>query len=484
MTRTKKLLIVALITLSFVPAAGYLVWALWLSNPAKAGPPVDYDAQWTALIESIQPIGEDAFPTYVAILEDRLGTRRVQGLDENGFPAWSRVGGDDWGALTNSDMRDALRGAWGDERSANARAAAERLKMIRADLDAAAALPRCERPHEPPDGAARVWWDVSSEYGPERDAFRHFAALNLVWMREAAVAGDWDEVENRFETGLRQGRHTLSWPATWDWLLGIGVYAGPVQEIGTLAHEHSIPSDVCERLLEVIARTPWRVAPEEFYVDAVGIELLGMSQDWYSGALTGGNTIPWPLQARQSSVERKLERHLKDIRAWRAMPGPERSTYELPDLELGTREIGVAMMVPAVVRPFRSFDVLESNIAATRLLLRVEAFRDREERWPEALEHVAASDELLEPITGDPFGYGLLEDDPFGRPFILIVPPSAKHVRTDQADQKRIIEAGGEAPDGWVDWLRPEFPEFDPEAERERRELERRERRRLEQGAS
>lgn len=484
MSRTKKILIVALITLSFVPAAGYLAWTLWLSNPAKAGPRVNYDAQWTALIESIQPIGEDAFPAYVAILEDRLGARRVRSLDMNGFPEWAHQGGDDLRALIGSRLSEALQGEWGDARSAKARAAAERLKMIRADLDAAAALSRCERPYDPPDGATRVWWNVSSEYGPERDALRHLAGLNLVWMREAAVGDDWDEVERRLETGLRLGRHALMWPASWDWMIGIGVYGGAVHEVGALAHEHSIPREVCERLLEVIDRTPWRVASEEFYLDAVGIELMGMSQDWYSGALTGGNTIPWPLQARQSSVERKLERHLEDIRAWRAMPGAERSAHEAPDLDLGSRELGIAMMVPMTARPFRSFDALETNIAATRLMLRVEAFHDREARWPATLEEAASATEIAEPITGDSFGYRRFQDDPFGRSFVLIVPASAKHMRTDPADQRRIVAAGGEAPDGWIDVLRRELPEVDPNAERERRELERRERQERNRGAS
>ena len=484
MSRIKKILIVALITLSVVPAASYLAWTIWLSNPAKAGPPVNYDAQWTALIESIQPIGEDAFPAYVAILEDRLGARRVQSLDMNGFPEWSHQGGDDLRALIDSDMRDALQGDWADGRSANARAAAERLKMIRADLDAAAALPRCERPHDPPDGARRVWWNVSSEYGPERDGLRHLAALNLVWMREAAVAGDWDEVVRRFETGLRLGRHALMWPSSWDWMLGLGFYDGAVREVRTLAHEHAIPTAVGERILEVIDRTPWRVAPEKFYLDGVAIELMGMSQDWYSGALTGGNTIPWPLQARQASEERRLEGHLQDIRAWRAMTGPQRAAHELPDLDLGTREVGIAMMVPATARPFRTFDVVETDIAATRVMLRLEAFHDRESRWPHTLEEAASADEIIEPITGDCFGYQRLEGDPFGRPFILIVPASAKHMRTDAAEQRRIVAAGGEAPDGWIDVVRRELPEVNPDAERERRELERRDRQQRERRAS
>lgn len=476
MSRIRIAFLVLLAACIAAPAGLFVAWKFWLWNPAHPGPPVDYNAQWAALIASIQPEGEDAFPAYVALLEDRLGARRVQGVDMNGFPEWRHEGGDDLLALTKSNVRRALRGDWGDERSADARAAAERLKIVRADLDAAAALPRCERPHDPPNGAKRLWWNVSSEYGPERDALRHLAGLNMMWMREAAAAGDWDEVVRRFETGLRLGRHALSWPASWDWMIGMGAYGGAVHELMMLAHEHPVPADACERLVAAIDRTPWRVAPETFYLDGLRIELMGMSQDWYSGALTGGNTIPWPIQARQSSVERKLENHVQDLRAWRAMPGPQRVAHTLPELDLGARDIGVAMMVPATGRPFRAIDQLETTLAATRLCLLLEAFHDREGRWPAALDEAATSAEAAEPITGEPFGYRRLQDDPFGRPFVLIVPASAKHMRIDPANQRRIVAAGGEAPHGWIDVLRPELPEFDPDSFHETRERELRER--------
>lgn len=460
----RRLLVAALMVIALVPMVGYVVWRQWLSNPANPGPLIDYDARFTALISSVQPQGEDAFPRYVAILEDRLGGQRAQRVDPNGYAEWYYDGGEDLRALMDSDLSLALRGPWGDEQSADARATAARLRPLLMDaIDQAAALPRCERPALPPAGATRFWYEVGSEYDPERAALRRFAVLNLIWMREAAAIGDWDEVERRAQTSLRLGRHLLSWPVILEWITGVSSFSWAIGELGTLALEHDIPAEAGESLIALIDSTPWEVAPQSYYLDAAELELLGLSQDWYSGALTGGATIVWPLQPRQGAVERKLIEYFDALRAWRSAPGPARASYPIPELDLPSRDIGVAMQAPAMGRPLRMFDEMETGVAQTRLMLRLEAFHAREGHWPDTLEEAASAAEIAEPLTGQAFTYRVLQADPLGRPFLLIRPLAAQHVRDDKNALQQIINSGGEAPPGLVDMLRPELPDVAPE---------------------
>lgn len=60
-----------------------------------------------------------------------------------------------------------------------------------------------------------------------------------------------------------------------------------------------------------------------------------------------------------------------------------------------------------------------------------------------ALENAASAAEIADPITGDPIAYRRLIDDPLGRPFILVVPPSAAHWRVDRQQAAKMFATPG-----------------------------------------
>jgi hypothetical protein len=78
-----------------------------------------------------------------------------------------------------------------------------------------------------------------------------------------------------------------------------------------------------------------------------------------------------------------------------------------------------SLALPDVVR---TFDFGRTERAGTHLMLRIERYRVLTGSPPESLEALAAADptvDLIDPMTGNPFRYRLLEGDPAGRPYLL-----------------------------------------------------------------
>lgn len=190
-----------------------------------------------------------------------------------------------------------------------------------------------------------------------------------------------------------------------------------------------------------------------YYVDALGIALLGGLQQWYSGGMTGGATLPWPFQEGHGSAARKATRYVNALRAWRALPGAERVAAAAPEPE-PSRSFAMDMLTMATGRPFRNLDATDTYRAAARIVLRLEAFHDRRGRWPDGLEEAMDERETRDPITDGAFGYQRLDADPVGRAYVLMIPSEAKHMREDEQARREIIDAGGAAPARMLDFRR------------------------------
>src|SRR5690606_3092156 len=92
---------------------------------------------------------------------------------------------------------------------------------------------------------------------------------------------------------------------------------------------------------------------------------------------------------------------------------------------LSPRQVVLRAVAPSASGALRTADQSTLLRAGSELLLRIERYRLQQGQPPESLAELATADpeaDLIDPMTGDPFLYKRLSNDPHGRPYLLYAP--------------------------------------------------------------
>lgn len=408
-----------LFALAVVLAASFLLF-----GPGSAPDARDYRDEVNALLKRERPIAQSVWGRYVPILrewkEEHAGEARV-----------------------SRSLQFLLRGEWDDPRHAPNLLALERVRPVVLRVDALAAAPSAARlyglaasdldaPGETP--APEVMFDYMM---PSLGAMRGIALANAAMLRASAAEGDWDGVVKRARTGLALARHASEGAVLIEWLVGVSILELTMSEVRHALKERAPP-------MEAIAAIEREVGAVDDSYDAIRLSVrterllaLDALRAVHEGRMDAGGAgaASWLWRfagfLRRRDV-RLVHEHFDRMEAWWDAPYAEqRALMEAAENEDGPRWSAASVIIPSLMRASQHALAVRTSIGATRAMLRIEAFRAAHGRWPETLEEAAGAAGALDPVSGLPFGYGVLANDPDGRAYELRAPAGAWHIKPE-----------------------------------------------------
>ncbi|MFG0283310.1 MAG: hypothetical protein ACF8R7_02715 [Phycisphaerales bacterium JB039] len=429
----KPLLRTRNIVLGLTLAIALLVgWVILRAVTARPGPLVDYHQKMYELSAAAQPPGPDQWQTFGGALDAATAT-----LSDAGKPPMDVI-------YTSPE-------AYGESWAEDHALALEAMRQIRDEgiFEHTARLLQVDKAVRPP-AEGPVFLTLLPYLGDSRLVARtQMARMRLAW-----DAGETGEIASAAEEALALGRIVGAQTTLIDHLVGIAIHAlvakeirrglvrDPLEDIETLAR--------LDAALQRHALGPLAVALEgerccqmdaiqRLYTDdgdGDGRLILSRLDDiasWGAGSpVPSGladasiiNVASALFPSRRETVaqldayfdpviaESQLARHA------RPRPGFDTDAYIM---SLPRRQILLRILIPAIGSSLEGRDALDTELAGTRLMLRLEMYRLRTGAAPRTLAELAAADpgaSIIDPMTGEPFLYTPLIDDPAGRPYLL-----------------------------------------------------------------
>lgn len=389
-------------------------------------PSDDAEFAWQKLLSLAERV-ESASERMRAMLAEQNFPRR-DSFDDPTQPDWQRVTSDNWLAEALDPERLAIRHLRESGVFDHAEDFARRAPALR-----------------PP----KLDWGPDPDEMTRKNALRSFSSARTASLRLSAEAGDWEDVTAGFETLLAVNHTLLAQSDMMLPLVGIGAMTSALTECRHLLREYRVPSDARKRMLDALDR--FSLPPATVLVESGRADWQRMIDAMYTRHLADGDgyfrqvslppfgdvedTIEFSWRDAIHSIYFMPTRHellaLSDTYFERCRPLAALSQAELRDEQheimdwIESRPARYELFqvfAPTVLRLLQSYGYLQMDNLSVRIMLALEAFRDDHGAYPDSLEELVP-DYLAEistdPLTGQPFGYRRVSDDPIGRGYLL-----------------------------------------------------------------
>lgn len=438
--RFKKRYVALAIVLGFVGLIGVLVWQAVTAQP---GPLVDYHQKMYDLSAQVQGDGADQWEVFeqaiaaseqaqaeLRIADEAAGVEYAQ--EDPLTPVYAAGYGDrdEFAVLQERGRR------WVESLGA------------RGLFEHTANLPSAKVAIRPPSVGPML--DVLLPY---LGTSRSLARLQAARMHLAAERGDWAEYTAAFEESLATARIVAGQTTIIDYLVGIAIESLALLELRRdLATGQIADPAALDRLLAAVERQ--RLPTMAHALEGERMVQLDIIQRVYTddgngdgrmiltefdkvAAMGGGPLFPAGLSDQRiinvagfifpsrAETVADLNRLFDPVIADMELPAHERTSAFDQDQYLDSlpaQQLLLRLFTPSVLRAAATADQGRTIAAGTELLLRIERHRLRTGKPPATLSDLAAADpgaNLIDPMSGEPFLYRLLTDDPAGRPYLL-----------------------------------------------------------------
>ena len=424
--------------------SGAFAWRLYHLDPH---PTVDTVAEMNARVRRDQPAGDNAWDALSDIIVNDLGLsppnygRRFRRLGQ--FARDVTILAGPWGAMDRAPYVGVL----GDFRpTLDAMAdAVDRPVFAKPYVHAGDALTG-----EQDAEARHPFWMILL---PELNPLRRLGTLNAFALRAAAETSDWDTATRRFRAGLRLGRGLTRQSSLIEGLVGAALIYETVNEAARLTNEHDIPvsvardwigeieglhyvsRDVILRGLETESTGIFDAVQFLFSDDGAGsgvalgvdTDIIGLNGGGAPAALSdlgrASNLVAPFLFFSRRATEAEITAHFDRLMGAVDLPPAERSdAVRAIDADAQTSMKTMAgLILPAFRGGIDTFAGADSALAGLRVMLLLEIEHAQTGAWPESIVE-ALGDAPIDPVSGEPFLYELLTDDPAGRAYELRVP--------------------------------------------------------------
>ena len=431
--------------------AALLGSVVWRAVTAAPGPLIDYHQKMYDLSVQLQPAGPDEWPVFEGALAKARGAQAAIQAAEQAAGVENADGGRLPWELRDLPT-DAVHSAGSgdpEEFAALQARGREWLESFAAAglFEQTARLPAAQTAVRPLTAGPLL--DVRLPYLGEA---RGLARIQAARMHMAAERGDWADYTAAVEELLAMARIIASQTTLIDYLVGTAIEslalaevrkdlaAGLIddpaaidrllaaidrQQLPTSAHaleaERMFTLDVIQRVYTDNGKGDGRL----ILTEVAGHPVLGPSLSSPGIAKYGiSNAAGFVFPSRARTVA-DLNRLFDPLIADAGTPAYLRTSEfsadhfveSFPRLQLVLRAFA-----PALGGFRQTADDARTIAAGTRLLLRLERHRLRTGAAPASLADLAAADpaaDLIDPMTGEPFLYARLTDDPHGRPYLL-----------------------------------------------------------------
>ncbi len=438
--RVRKRYIALLIML---PLVGWLVWKVLAIVSARSGPLVDYTSRLAELSAAQQGDGENGWPALVAAL---------QHFDAIGVPTSENWPTDPDAASQARRLEAVWRGTFDRDRLRFELAYLQHVRKsgVLEELDDLRAARRFVRTEFPGAEAGLISADFSEG--------RHIYWLvrsRRASMRVSLESGDVEQFVRAWQHLLLLARVQSFDALLVSGLAGMSHLEMGLEELALALTEHHFDESVCRGILDSLTEQPvlpplemtWE-SERLFCYDAIqrthtdngrgnGILLVETFNQYLgftaapSGTLPVGGTQP-PIYnllglryASRSETTQLIDKYF-DAAIEQSALSPSARRHHPVDLgafseDLPSRHAFSRLMLAATASVNGMRDVTESKLAATRILLAIEAYEDRHDRLPPSLDALAPEflqDLPLDPVSERPFVYRFRQADADdGRPF-------------------------------------------------------------------
>jgi hypothetical protein len=428
--------VLVLLAVFLVWAGSWIRWALTV----EPNPTVDYAAELEQLSAAAQPPGEDAWPHLQAAMAilDRvelafpLGSRPIE--HERGF---------DHAVLDDPEASPesvALLGeviAW-----LQAEGAYEHLART-------ASCPRMVRPLRTDGGM------LLAAHMDDLASARMLAKWRMVSARLALEDGHVDDALDAFEQTMALGRLYTWQPTIIDTLIARAIIARARSELTFALMERQFDRESLSRIIDLLDEDG-RLGPIQLQLEGERRFFLDLVQRIFSEDADGDGVIlpafgdhldptaiPSSPPADPEGLDRltnllgpffpsrreivdRMGRVYDALEDMAAMPFPARGAahvhLQMRILDLGSRFRFLSIPIPSIGKTIDQCDVTTCNLRGLRLLAAIELYRVDRGHYPASLDDLVPSilpELLIDPVSGLPFVYRTLEDDPYGRGFLL-----------------------------------------------------------------
>lgn len=414
------LLIVLVIAWTFVET-----WQVYTDDP---GADVDYREIFTTLCESRQPEGEDGWAELAALLE-QLST------------AWY-------------DARREARLAGGDREAADDAAFDAMRQLLYQgglldDLRDALARPRFVR-------SWRFNGMLMNELLPLISPARKLEVLLAERMQRAAHGGRWTDVLDSLRLGMRLGEVTARQPSTIHYIVGAAIQTAILREVGYILTEHDVSPAIAAEIGVLAAG--FGLPPVEYAIEVGRLDMQSILQSTHgsggyalplrtlfdevvtSGGLVGRTPID-PVNDERSLLRAAISRWYFTTRAengvladqwYEALKARAEEPFATrwddwpsPDILEAIHDRRHAVLTYFIYSPERLVDqpdLLAVDRAATGVMAAIEQYQADQGDPPDALQELVPdylADAPWDPLHSGPFGYRLVDNDPYGRMYLL-----------------------------------------------------------------
>ena len=412
--------LLALLAAALVLSSGLIFYRAMSARP---GPLTDYSDRLYELSLSVQGPGDNQWATY----QDVLSFLRDLENGAGSYEEYTHIA-DPSGA--------ASRAQW-EELQSRGRALIE---SHRANglFEATSRLPTARPASRPPEG--QMWSSGPSQLSDARRLSRVLVAR----MHMSAEQNEWNDYVKAVEEGLAIARILAAQGALLDYLTGIAVEAFVLGEMRADVAEGLIEDEAALDAL-LLAMERQRKPSGTCVMEGARLMALDVVQRIYTDDGKGNGRLivsrlpelglrtPLPscvagysivnvasaLFPDRSQITKEVNRLCDALVADMSVPAYERSEAPdaeallaaMPDVSLLSQLLWSASRVPTLSDRFSTME------AGTRLLLRLERYKLREQAPVKSLARLPIEDpdaQIVDPMTGQPFGYVLAPESPAG----------------------------------------------------------------------
>lgn len=438
--RNVFLALVAAVVLFF----GWAFLEVWQVYTAEPNPAVDYRAKMRELAEQHAGVsrsdGEEAWALLVEILDqvDQIHSSQEGRIAESGFEARDEY---DQGSIEYD--RVYYRRAF----PANVQREIDAIDRIRNEgvFDLLQKFVASSPGIGPLGPDVPLSADIFKLHLPKA---RMLAQLLTAAMRLSLTKGDYQLVAARCEEALALSS-TISHQGTLiDYLVAMAIEQLTLRELRYELNDVAFDEAICDRILDSVRKHD--LARVNLPIEGERIQLYDDLQWSFSddgngdGYLVSGLaqfTIPGFTEPKQTIIGATMSRFLYPSRAELLNLGDRMidgclarslllqssgfsatSPLARPGSDFSDRYLMVTLVVESLQKTVDRQPSRWVSREGTRIMLAIEAFYARHSRWPGALDELVPDilpKAPIDPIHGGTFGYRLVDNDRFGRPYIL-----------------------------------------------------------------
>jgi len=260
----------------------------------------------------------------------------------------------------------------------------------------------------------------------------HLAIMNLLGLREAAHASDWEEATQRIVTGMATARHLTYSPLLFEWSIAISLRWMLLDEVRRTLVEHDVPASTLRAWIDTIEYDTWPGAPSRYPLGGLRLMTLDEIAWAYAGKKYPFGGVEGESRDRlppRSETERLADEWLDAVETWWDMPAsdrPDEISFDRSLIEHNPLLKRVTRDTPESQSVRWRLDDMETRTRATLVALRVALHRAERGVLPGSLTDAMPEEDAHDPLSGRRFVYTPGEDRA-GRLFTLEAPWLERH---------------------------------------------------------